>query len=105
MAEKLITPEENTEEILKFLGDVSIFKELSTESLEKISDKIQMHTFAKDNIIIKKGSPGVRLYLIKSGSARVVSESEEEEFTIATIPDGKCFGEMSLLTGEPVTPL
>jgi len=101
MAEKLITPEENTEEILKFLGDVSIFKELSTESLEKISDKIQMHTFAKDNIIIKKGSPGVRLYLIKSGSARVVSESEEEEFTIATIPDGKCFGEMSLLTGEP----
>ncbi len=101
MVEKQITPEENTEDMLKFLGEVSIFKELSTESLERISGKIQMHTFLKDNIVIKKGSPGVRLYLIKSGSVRVVSESEEEEFTIATIPDGKCFGEMSLLTDEP----
>ena len=90
-----------TEEIVKFLGEISIFKELSKESLEKISEKIQIHAFAKDNIVIKKESPGSRLYLIKSGSARVVSESEYEDFTIATIPSGKCFGEMSLLTGEP----
>ena len=60
-----------------------------------------MENFTKDHTVIKKGAPGIRLYLIKSGSARVVSESEEEEFTIATIPDGNCFGEMSLLTGEP----
>ena len=60
-----------------------------------------MNTLAKDHIIIKKGSAGARLFLIKSGGARVVSESEYEDFTIATIPSGKCFGEMSLLTGEP----
>ncbi len=87
-------------DIVKFLGEVSIFKELSKESLEKISEKIQMLTFAKDNIVIKKDSPGNCLYLIKSGSIRVVSESEYEDFTIATIPRGQCFGEMSLLTGE-----
>jgi len=100
MAEKLITPEKNTEEILKFLSKSSIFEDLPEKSLEKISKIVQIDFFAKDHIVIKKGSPGVRLYLIKSGSVRVVSESEEEEFTIATIPDGKCFGEMSLLTGE-----
>ena len=93
--------EKETGDIIKFLGEVSIFKELSKESLEKISGKIQTLTFAKDNIVIKKNSPGHRLYLIKSGSARVVSESEYDDFTIATIPSGKCFGEMSLLTGEP----
>ncbi|MGR3301735.1 MAG: sigma 54-interacting transcriptional regulator [Candidatus Scalindua sp.] len=101
MAEKLITPKKDTEEILEFLSESSIFKDLPGKSLEKISKIVQIDSFAKDHIVIKKGSPGVRLYLIKSGSARVVSESEEEEFTIATIPDGKCFGEMSLLTGEP----
>lgn len=101
MAEKLITPEKDTEEILAFLSKSSIFKDIPEKSLEKISEIVQLDSFAKDHIVIKKGSPGVRLYLIKSGSARVVSESEEEEFTIATIPDGKCFGEMSLLTGEP----
>ena len=93
--------EEGDGDIVKFLGGTSIFKELSTESLEKISDKIQMLTFAKDNIVIKKDSSGNRLYLIKSGSTRVVSESEFEDFAIATIPSGQCFGEMSLLTGEP----
>jgi len=101
MAEKLITPEKDTEKILEFLSKSSIFKDLPEKSLEKISRIVQIDSFTKDHIVIKKGSPGVRLYLIKSGSARVVSESEEEEFTIATIPDGKCFGEMSLLTGEP----
>ncbi len=101
MAEKLITPEKDTEEILEYLRESSIFKDLPEKSLEKISAIVQIDSFAKDHIVIKKGSPGVRLYLIKSGSARVVSESEEEEFTIAAIPNGKCFGEMSLLTGEP----
>ena len=89
-----------TGDIVKFLGGISIFKELSKESLENISEKIQMYSSAKDTIIIKKDSPGNRLYLIKSGSARVVSESDDGDFDIATIPDGECFGEMSLLTGE-----
>lgn len=101
MAEKLAISEIDTVGVLRFLKEAPIFKELSQESLEKISEKIQMDAFAKDHTVIKKGSPGIRLYLIKSGSARVVSGSEDEEFTIATIPNGKCFGEMSLLTGEP----
>lgn len=101
MEKKPTMAKKETEDKVKFLGEVSIFTELSKESLEKISDKIQMLTVARDNIIIKKDSPGNRLYLIKSGSARVVSESEYEDFIIATIPSGKCFGEMSLLTGEP----
>ncbi len=101
MEKKPTIIKKETEEIVKFLGEVSIFKELSKESLEMISEKIQIHAFANDSIVIKKESPGNRLYLIKSGSARVVSESEYEDFTIATIPSGKCFGEMSLLTGEP----
>ncbi len=101
MEKKSTIFEKETGDIIKFLGEVSIFKELSSKSLEKISGKIQALTFAKDSIVIKKNSPGKRLYLIKSGSARVVSESEYDDFTLATIPSGKCFGEMSLLTGEP----
>ena len=101
MAQKTITIGKETEEIMRFLRKASIFKDLSTESLEEISEKIKVDTFAKNHTVIKKGSSGIRLYLIKSGSARVVSESEEDGFTIANIPNGECFGEMSLLTGEP----
>ena len=101
MANKLSILKNEIEGILEFLEQVPIFEELSTESLKKISEKIQKRTFAKDDIIIKNESPGECLFLIKSGSVRVVSESEGEEFIIATIPGGKCFGEMSLLTDEP----
>ncbi len=38
--------EKGTGNIVKFLGEVSFFKELSRESLEKIFEKIQMNTFA-----------------------------------------------------------
>ncbi|MDP6924872.1 MAG: sigma 54-interacting transcriptional regulator [Candidatus Scalindua sp.] len=100
MEKRPTTSEKETGDIVNFLGKISIFKELSKESLEKISEKIQMYTFAKDTIIIKQNSPGNRLYLVKSGRPRVVSESDDGDFDIATIPDGECFGEMSLLTGE-----
>ncbi len=82
MTEKLITPEENTEEILKFLSEASIFKDLPKDSLEKTSEIVQIDSFAKDHIVIKKGSPGVRRYLIKPGSASVVSESEEDGLSL-----------------------
>ncbi len=101
MTNKKTTLKKDTKEMLEFFGKITIFNELSAESLAKILEKIQVRNYPRKNIIIKKGAPGTCLYLIKSGSAQVVSESENEDFTIATIPKGKCFGEMSLLTGEP----
>ena len=103
MIEKLATSEKDINEIISFLGETSIFKGLSPESLRKIAEKVQVDSFPKDFTIIENGSPGIRLYMIKSGSSRVVtkSEGEGEEFTIATIKSGECLGEMSLLTGDP----
>ena len=48
MEKKPTISEKEAGDIVKFLGEVSIFKELSKESLEKISEKIQMYTFAKN---------------------------------------------------------
>ena len=101
MTENLAALEKDTDEILEFLKETSIFKELSQESLKKISEKVQTDSFDKDSLIIENGSVGTRLYVIKDGSARVVAGEENEEFTVATIQNGVCFGEMSLLTGEP----
>lgn len=100
MIEKLET-DGNNDEVVSFISEVSIFKELSYDSLKKISEKIQEESFVANSTIIKKDFPGLHLYLIKSGCARVVEGTEEgDEFTVATIPEGACFGEMSLLTGD-----
>ena len=99
----MISTEKNIDEIIEILGNTSIFKGLSPELLNKIADKIQMRAFAKDYPLIREGWPGVRLYLIKSGSSRVVIGSGKIgcEFTVSTVKQGECVGEMSLLTGEP----
>lgn len=97
-------PGKEVDEVLKILGKTSIFEGLSPESLRDISNKIQLKHIGKDFPVIKEGQSGVNLYLIKSGSSRVVIEAKEtsdDEFTVAIIRKGDCFGEMSLLTGEP----
>lgn len=43
------------------------------------------------------------MYMIKSGGARVVIDQEGEEFAVANMQSGACFGEMSLLTDDPCT--
>ena len=103
MPVKPVTLKKDIDEILSILGKNPIFKEFSLELLRKISDKIQVRTFAKDYALTKEGWPGIRLYLIKSGSCRVIIGPEKfgNEFAAATIESGECIGEMSLLTGEP----
>ncbi len=78
MPVKPVTLKKDIDEILSILGKNPIFKELSLDLLRKISDKIQVRTFAKDYALIKEGWPGIRLYLIKSGSCRVVIGPEKK---------------------------
>lgn len=102
MVENLLPPEKDIDDIQKFMSKSQIFKGLSSESLRKITEKMYLSFFNKDSTIIKKRSKGTRLYLIKSGSVRVVTGGQEgEEFTVAAMQSGACFGELSLLTGNP----
>ena len=48
---------------------------------------------------MREGEPGRSLFVIASGQVAVLSGPRQHE--VATLDDGKYFGEMSLLTGEP----
>ncbi len=101
MITKYTDSEKKIGEMLEFFKRCSIFDGLSPESLMKISEKAEEYLYAKDTAIIENGTPGRRLYIIKSGSAKVVKEEGFVEFTVTTLQKGACFGEMSILTGEP----
>ena len=51
---------------------------------------------------MRQGDPGGSLYVIKSGSVRLMKESETGQIiSVGELGAGEFFGEMSLLTGEP----
>lgn len=55
-------------------------------------------------LILEEGAPGERLYIVGDGDVEVVRRGEDHSETVLVVLGmGECFGEMSLLTGEPTS--
>jgi small-conductance mechanosensitive channel/CRP-like cAMP-binding protein len=86
------------------LGQVSVFSALSAEIRNQIAERSVIAAYGSGEYIVRQGDQGDSLFIIRSGSCGVyVSKGEMHENRIATIESGGFFGEMSLLTGEPIT--
>jgi uncharacterized repeat protein (TIGR04076 family) len=86
------------------LQAVPIFAPLPEASLEKIISFLQTRRVKTGTDIIRQGDVGQSLYLITKGEVLVVRESgETREEMLATLTEGECFGEMSLISGEPIS--
>jgi CRP/FNR family cyclic AMP-dependent transcriptional regulator len=60
-------------------------------------------TFNKDDIICAENSGGEVMYIVKSGSARVIKTINGEQIELLQLKPGDFFGEMSLLLASPRT--
>jgi len=86
------------------LGQVSVFSALSAEIRTQIAERSVIAEYGAGEFIVRQGDQGDSLYIIRSGSCGVyVRRNGKQENRIATIDSGEFFGEMSLLTGEPIT--
>ena len=55
-------------------------------------------------VILLQGVQGERLYIVAEGSVQVVRKgANDEETALLALGVGECFGEMSILTGEPTS--
>jgi len=81
-----------------------LFKSLDTPVLKRLANRTTKVELDAGQVIIQEGDLGERLYLVDRGEVEVLRTDEEgEEIQLATIGRGSCFGEMSLLTGEPIS--
>ena len=85
--------------VIHKLRKFEIFKPLEKADIEHIITFLKMKRFGENDIVIRKGEPGRNLFIIVSGSVAVI---EENNVSIATLGAGEVFGEMSLLSGNPV---
>jgi small-conductance mechanosensitive channel/CRP-like cAMP-binding protein len=86
------------------LGQVSVLSALSPEIRTQIAKRSEIAEYGAGEFIVRQGDQGDSLYIIRTGTCGVyIERNGRQENRIATIESGGFFGEMSLLTGEPIT--
>ncbi|MDD2464942.1 MAG: cyclic nucleotide-binding domain-containing protein [Desulfobulbus sp.] len=82
------------------LRQLEIFEPLDENSLRDLSGQLKLKDYDTNKIILKKGDPGTSLYIVLEGKVAVIGDNGQ---TLSEMSVGDIFGEMSLLSGEPVT--
>lgn len=90
-------------EVSEFTGllkSFPVFSPLNDNELYDLFTLLQFKRYNPDEFILHKGDPGDHLYIVLTGKAEIVGEDGE---SITSLESGGIFGEMSLLTGAPVS--
>jgi CRP-like cAMP-binding protein len=90
---------DNIDIIAGLLSNFSIFQSLDRHNLRDIVSLLKVKKYPSDRVILKKGAPAQNLYIILSGEVDVL---DEEGVCLSTLRKGDVFGEMSLISGNPV---
>lgn len=85
--------------IASLLSNFSIFKTLNEENLRDFVSLLRLRKYAPNDCIIHKGDLGKNLFIILSGLVDVV---DQDGISITRLRNGEVFGEMSLISGDPV---
>lgn len=79
------------------LAGVPLFAGISAESMERLAAVTGEQDFATGQFIVRQGQVGSGLYVVLSGSVRVMRGSDE----LARLGKGDFFGELSVIDQQP----
>lgn len=85
--------------IIHLLSSFPFFKNVDHKNLDTVISYFRLNKYEKGEIVIKKGDPGGRFYIIVSGSVNVLNDAG---IIISTLDAGEVFGEMSLICNDVV---
>lgn len=85
--------------MLPQLGGFSFFKNIDEKHLDAVISYFKLYKYKVGDIVIRKGDPGGRFFIIVTGSVDVVNDAGK---IISTLDRGEVFGEMSLICNESV---
>ncbi len=96
----IIKHEKTVGNIARMLSNFSMFQTLSEYETKDLVSFLKLDQYNTGDDILKKGDPGTNLYIIISGKVEVLDSDGNR---LAFLEKGEVFGEMSLLSGDPVT--
>jgi small-conductance mechanosensitive channel len=92
---------EEQAEALAILRGERLFECLSEEQLSHVVQEARLKLFGRGEQVIEEGAAGDSMFVMLRGAANVFVSKNGSKIQVATLGAGDCFGEMSLLTGEP----
>ncbi len=87
-------------EAMEFLRNVPFFSELTTEELQKIVRVGVRKKYKKGSMILLEEESGAALFVIMSGSVKIIRTRDDgREVILSILGENDFFGEMSILDG------
>src|SRR5213592_2564284 len=74
---------------------------MSDSQLENVLQHAQIHHYGRGEHLIREGDRGDSMFVMLRGTAAVSVAKNGTGIRVGVMRQGDCFGEMSLLTGEP----
>ena len=90
------------DQLYEILIKIPLFKSIDSEAARLAIDILKTKHFKPEDVIIRQGEWQGELHIVKAGLVSVtVTDAEGRSVEAAQLGKGECFGEMSLLTGQP----
>ena len=85
----------------KLIQSVPLFSDLNRSSVRKITERMVVRTYNKEQMILVEESMGETFFILSGGSVKITRMSDDgREVILAILGEGDFFGEMALLDGE-----
>jgi CRP-like cAMP-binding protein len=78
-----------------------LFSCLSDDQIHGLLKDAEVNHFGRGEAVIEEGTDGESMFILLRGTAQVSVTKNEALIRVGALREGDCFGEMSLLTGEP----
>ena len=85
--------------MVHMLSDFAFFKYIDEKNFDTVLSFFQLMKYKKGDIVIRKGDPGGRFYIVVAGSVNVLNNAG---IIISKLEKGDVFGEMSLICNDTV---
>src|SRR5213596_420050 len=93
--------QEEKAEAISILRGERLFECLSEDQLNQMVKEARLKLFGRGEPVIEEGAAGDSMFVMLRGAAHVFVSKNGSKIRVASLGAGDCFGEMSLLTGEP----
>jgi len=93
-------PPEGQEEARAILRSDPLFQCLTDAQIDTLVSRSRLNHFGRGERLIEEGAEGDSMFVLVRGAVQVSVAKNGSSIPVATLNEGDCFGEMSLLTGE-----